>query len=148
MQSAWSLLHRYQKSMSTCHLGWFTANTFIWANGMSSYRACPVRLAFNKLRPKQDFLEVCSYGPNYQHSSIGWDNGLVTNQMLSEPMMVSLLTNICVTRPQWVNMWFINWFCINHLSVKSASRKGLGKALHCNESCFQKIEPQRISVHL
>ena len=24
---------------------------------------------------------------------------------LSEPMMVSLLTSICVTRPQWVNRW-------------------------------------------
>ena len=24
---------------------------------------------------------------------------------LSEPMMVSLLTHICVTRPQWVNSW-------------------------------------------
>ena len=24
---------------------------------------------------------------------------------LSEPMMVSLLTHICVTRPQWVNHW-------------------------------------------
>ena len=24
---------------------------------------------------------------------------------LSEPMMVSLLTHICVTRPQWVNPW-------------------------------------------
>ena len=26
---------------------------------------------------------------------------------LSEPMMVSLLTHICVTRPQWVNDWFV-----------------------------------------
>ena len=25
---------------------------------------------------------------------------------LSEPMMVSLLTHICVTRPQWVNAWW------------------------------------------
>ena len=25
---------------------------------------------------------------------------------LSEPMMVSSLTHICVTRPQWVNQWF------------------------------------------
>ena len=148
MQSACSLLHRYHKSMSTCYLGWFTASAFIWANGMSSCRVCPVCLAFNKLRPKQDFLEDCSYGPNNQYSSTGWDNGFATSQMLSEPMMVSLLTNMYVTRPQWVNCWFINWFCINHLSVTSASRKGLGKALHCNESCFQKIEPQRISVHL
>ena len=26
---------------------------------------------------------------------------------LSEPMMVSLLTHICVTRPQWVNLWVL-----------------------------------------
>ena len=31
---------------------------------------------------------------------------------LSEPMMVSLLTNICVTRPQWVNMWYWYVNCI------------------------------------
>ena len=28
---------------------------------------------------------------------------------LSEPMMVSLLTQICVARPQWVNMWITQW---------------------------------------
>ena len=41
---------------------------------------------------------------------------------LSEPMMVSLLTHICVTRPQWVNsnnfLFFINnywpWACIKY----------------------------------
>ena len=39
------------------------------------------------------------------------------NKSLSEPMMVSLTTHICVTRPQWVN-----WHRINHtlepISVK------------------------------
>ena len=29
---------------------------------------------------------------------------------LSEPMMVSLLTHICVTRPQWVKQWCLLWF--------------------------------------
>ena len=29
---------------------------------------------------------------------------------LSEPMMVSLLTHICVTRPQWVNLPFRHWW--------------------------------------
>ena len=29
---------------------------------------------------------------------------------LSEPMMVSLLTHICVTQPQWVNRLLIPWF--------------------------------------
>ena len=27
------------------------------------------------------------------------------NKPLSEPMMVSLTTDICITRPQWVNTW-------------------------------------------
>ena len=27
------------------------------------------------------------------------------DKLLSEPMMVSLLTHLCVTRPQWVNLW-------------------------------------------
>ena len=27
---------------------------------------------------------------------------------LSEPMMVSVLTHMCVTRPQWVNIWNVN----------------------------------------
>ena len=35
-----------------------------------------------------------------KYSNIGSDNGLAP---LSEPMMVTLLTHICVTRPQWVN---------------------------------------------
>ena len=43
------------------------------------------------------------------------------NKPLSEPMMVSLLTQICVTWLQWVSevrlanyysMWQVNWFCI------------------------------------
>ena len=39
---------------------------------------------------------------------------------LSEPMMISLLTHICVTRPQWVNPWIVkalvvtpNYVCMN-----------------------------------
>ena len=36
------------------------------------------------------------------HSIIGSDNGLVP--LGDKPMLVSLLTHICVTRPQWVNM--------------------------------------------
>ena len=31
---------------------------------------------------------------------------------LSEPMMVCLLTHICVTRPQWVNLIWIYFICI------------------------------------
>ena len=32
---------------------------------------------------------------------------------LSEPMMVSLLTHICVARPQWVKMWITQWWLNN-----------------------------------
>ena len=31
---------------------------------------------------------------------------------LSEPMVVSLLTHICVTRPQWVNRWLFVMRCV------------------------------------
>ena len=30
---------------------------------------------------------------------------------LSEPIIVSLLTHICITRPQWVNIYFQKWHC-------------------------------------
>ena len=41
---------------------------------------------------------------------------------LSEPMMVSLTTHICVTRPQWVNIMmrkggFINIYCLCHFLI-------------------------------
>ena len=37
---------------------------------------------------------------------------------LSEPMMVSLLTHICVTRPQWVKAWWriFAWLKLGHHS--------------------------------
>ena len=41
------------------------------------------------------------------------------NKPLSEPMMVSLPTHICVTRPQWVNTWKscqILWDCVCHVT--------------------------------
>ena len=40
---------------------------------------------------------------------------------LSEPLMVSLTTNICITRPQWVNLtWDLKWPIINmHQASKS-----------------------------
>ena len=37
---------------------------------------------------------------------------------LSEPMMVSLTTHICVTRPQWVNQWkpiLVTYICVTRL---------------------------------
>ena len=42
---------------------------------------------------------------NKQYSSIGSDNGLAPagDKPLSEAMMVSLLTHICISQPQWVN---------------------------------------------
>ena len=46
---------------------------------------------------------------------------------LSEPMMVDLLTHICVTRPQWVNSWhgggklFKNTYCLNSFHLYHSS---------------------------
>ena len=37
------------------------------------------------------------------------------NKPLSKPMMVSLLTHICVTQPQWVNLSGANWLPTNCL---------------------------------
>ena len=47
---------------------------------------------------------------------------------LSEPMMVSLPTHICVTRPQWVKIWFICY-------IRDHSGYGFsqwGTTLQCN----------------
>ena len=48
---------------------------------------------------------------------------------LSEPMMISLLTHICVTRPQWVDCtndypvrWWIYIHVISHLNVDPCSQ--------------------------
>ena len=41
---------------------------------------------------------------------------------LSEPMMISLLTHICVTRPQWVKKWrLVNFvpFTVSFIEVRS-----------------------------
>ena len=52
-----------------------------------------------------NFTEVCYQGSNWHYAIIGqimawrWTGG----KPLSEPMMVSLMMHICVTRPQWVN---------------------------------------------
>ena len=59
---------------------------------------------------------------------------------LSEPMMVSLLTHICVTRPQWVNLWYaecsfwiydniltftnISWHCDGAMDILLCERQG------------------------
>ena len=40
---------------------------------------------------------------------------------LSEPMMVSSLTHICVTRPQWVNTWF-QWIGQRHLQDETRKK--------------------------
>ena len=83
--------------------------------------------SFNTLRPKQnarhfphvqmyfpewkcinfdlDFTEVCAYGSNQQYSSIGltaWCRP--GDKPLYEPMMISILTHMCVTWTHWVNI--------------------------------------------
>ena len=48
---------------------------------------------------------------------------------LSEPMMVSLLTYICVTRPQWdINIMFN--YLSEHFSYKLPSKEALGEAAY------------------
>ena len=57
---------------------------------------------------------------------------------LSEPMMISLLTHICVTRPQWVNKsWFICTYrmpsvpkCIFAQSEEHNKQKGTGEIIY------------------
>ena len=51
--------------------------------------------AFSWMKMLEFRLKFFSRGSNKQNPSIGLDNGLA-------PMMVRLLTHICVTRPQWV----------------------------------------------
>ena len=53
-----------------------------------------------------NFTEICSQDPVWQYASISSDNGLGRpgDKPLSEPMMIRLLTHICVTRPQRVKM--------------------------------------------
>ena len=55
------------------------------------------------------------------------------NKLLSEPMLVSLLTHICVTRPQWVNVMlqvlkFGVYYGI-HLCMILANRTGVAMCL-------------------
>ena len=75
---------------------------------------------------KQDFTEVSSHGSNQPYSSIGSDNGLapVRRQAIVwiNDGLVSLVTHMCVTRPQCVrgislkgNIWigiFIFNICV------------------------------------
>ena len=53
----------------------------------------------------QGFTEVCSWGSNHQNLGICSDNGLKSTrrQAIIWINMASLLTHICVTRPQWVD---------------------------------------------
>ena len=52
-------------------------------------------------------LKFVPYGPINNNPALvqimAWRR--LGDKPLSEPMMVSLLTHLCVTRPQWVNTW-------------------------------------------
>ena len=50
---------------------------------------------------------------------------------LSEPMMVSLMTHICVTRPQWVNRLFMFIVC-NHVSERVSKLPVISHLLNTN----------------
>ena len=77
---------------------------------------------------------------------------------LSEPMMVSLLSHICVTRPQWVNGRtpnFLSIWQIEHWSqsVSLSSDKAIMRAilLHCSDVIWLpwclKSQTSRLFVH-
>ena len=68
---------------------------------------------------------------------------------LSEPMMVSLLTHICVTRPQWVKSIFlwqflrlITWTCLSNVIVLRTMPLGsvIGTRLMTNYQQLQGID--------
>ena len=59
---------------------------------------------------------------------------------LSEPMMVSLLTHICVTRPQWVKTVFV---LVMLLPLKLRWSRG-----YCNTSYYHHHEIGRINIFL
>ena len=99
---------------------------------MLAWISCPAKSRVNTLRPRQDgrhfadAIFTCIFF-NENHCilikfslkyvrKVPIDNKQALVQImvwrrsgdkpLSEPMMVSLPTHICVTRPQWVNRWF------------------------------------------
>ena len=51
----------------------------------------------------------------------------------SEPMMVSILTYICVTQPQWVNSWLDLWMGNPPVTSGSPSQRTSNAKLWC---CF------------
>ena len=67
-------------------------------------------LEWKCLNFKYNLTEVCSYGSNWQHYSIGSDNGLASSRrqaiIWNKQWWPSSLTHICVTRPQWVKLFF------------------------------------------
>ena len=70
---------------------------------------------------------------------------------LSEPMMVSLLTHICVTRPQWVKMHNTLWFRRNTLSFIHSKRhiftlKGEIWGVFCEFKIWCMFSPQHRCV--
>ena len=62
-------------------------------------------LEWKCLNSDWNFTEVCSHGPIDNIPALvqlmAWQHPFV--KPLSEPMMVSLPTHICLTRPQWAN---------------------------------------------
>ena len=117
MQKYNQIKQRYYKTL--CHL----------VRPVYNIRKTPGLLGFNTLRPRQDgrlfpddIFKSIFFNENVQilikisptfipKAPINNFSALVRimtwcrpgDKPLSEPMMVSLLTHICVTRPQWVN---------------------------------------------
>ena len=75
----------------------------------------------------------------------GWHRS--GDKPLSVPMMVSLLTHICVTRSQWVNTWY-NWLTsanqpcslVITVTVNHVSRAWRTQVVPCNTLCDHKLK--------
>ena len=119
---------------------------FIWNLYINKYMYVLIDLAFNTLRPRQNgrHFAVDTFNHIFLNENV-WilikislkfvPKGPINNiqalvqimawrrpgdKPLSEPMMVSLLTQLCVTRPQWVKCIQINIWIQNHKIITFA----------------------------
>ena len=74
---------------------------------------------------------------------------------LSEPMVVSLLTHICVTRPQWINnpsnAPFLTEYksvAISWLGYKTVSRQYCMSGVVWDKEALSRVMPLQVRTHL
>ena len=85
----------------------------------------------------------CHYLNQWRHSSVRHIHIIKSSREYSEPMMVSLLTHICITQPKWVNNCFtLMLYCLylnqwRHSSVRHR---------HIIKSSRECSEPMMVSL--